>query len=97
MCDTIDVAVTWTESADKHGIPHEEALYAMSHAHKVVRELGVPRVGALAPTLFIGPSRFGTLEVLATITPPAGVHIFHVMPLRESTRTAAGYQEGEQA
>jgi hypothetical protein len=88
------VAVTWTESADKRGIPHEEVFYAMSHAHKVVREFGQPRIGTAAPTLFIGPSRYGTLEVLATVTPPDGVHVFHVMPLRESTRTAAGYQEG---
>ena len=36
----------------------------------------------MPPTLFIGPSRFGTLEVLAVIRPPADVHIFHVMPLR---------------
>jgi hypothetical protein len=39
-----------------------------------------------APTLFVGPSRFGTLEVLADVTPPADVWIFHVMRLRESTR-----------
>lgn len=96
VCDDTHLAVTWAESADKHGVPHDEALYAMSHAHHVVREFRVPRVGGAAPTLFIGPSRYGTLELLATITPPDGVHIFRVMTLRESTRTAAGYQEGEQ-
>jgi hypothetical protein len=88
------VGVTWTESADKHEIPHDEALYAMSHPHYVVKEFGEPRVGDRPPTLFIGPSRFGTLEVLAVIRPPSEVHIFHVMQLRESTRMSAGY-EGE--
>lgn len=95
VCDTFAMAVTWTQSADKHGIPHDEVLYAMSHATKVVREFGTPRVGTTAPTLFIGPSRYGTLEVLAVITPPASVRIFHAMPLRETTRIAVKYQEGE--
>lgn len=88
------MGVTWTDSADKHEIPHNEALYAMSHPHFIVTEFGKPRIGDVPPTLFIGPSRFGTLEVLAVIRPPGDVHIFHVMPLRESTRAAAGY-EGE--
>jgi hypothetical protein len=88
------MGVTWADSADEHEIPHDEALYAMSHAVMVVREFGEPRVAGLAPTLFIGPSRYGTLEVLADITPPDRVWIFHVMRLRESTRLAAGYQEG---
>lgn len=88
------MGVTWTASADDHEIPHDEALYAMSHPHHVVTQFGEPRVDDVSPTLFIGPSRFGTLEVLAVIRPPAGVHIFHVMRLRESTRISAGY-EGE--
>jgi hypothetical protein len=89
------VGVTWSDSADRHGILHDEALYSMSHPHHVVTGFGQPRVGDVPPTLFIGPSRFGTLEVLAVIRPPGDVHIFHVMQLRESTRIVAGY-EGEQ-
>ena len=38
--DAVSVGVTWTDSADKHEIPHNEALYAMSHPHHVVREFG---------------------------------------------------------
>jgi hypothetical protein len=68
-------------------------MYAMAHAHLVVREFGRPRIGLVAPTLFIGPSRFGTLEVLALVSPQRTVRIFHVMRLRESTRTTVGYQE----
>jgi hypothetical protein len=91
------MAVTWSESADKHGIPRNEALYAMSHAHAVYPDFQAPRGGfTRSPTLYVGPSRFGTLEVIAIVTPPADVHIFHVMALRESTRNAVGYQEGEQ-
>jgi len=33
---------------------------------------------------------------LVIISPPADVHIFHVMALRESTRNAVGYEDGEQ-
>jgi hypothetical protein len=87
------VAVTWSPSADQHGIDRDEALYAMAHADWVVREFGRPRAGDLAPTLFIGPSRYGTLEVLAELTPPDRIWVFHVMRLRESTRLAAGYEK----
>lgn len=89
--------MSWSESADKHGISRDEALYAMSHAHAVYPDFQTPRGGFdRAPTLFIGPSRDGTLEVIVIITPPADVYIFHVMVLRESTRDAVGYEEGEQ-
>lgn len=65
----------------------------MSRAHHVVKEFGRPRIGEVAPTLFIGPSRFHTLEVLALISPPTGVRIFPVMRFCEPTRLAAGYEE----
>ena len=69
----------------------------MSHAHAIYPDFQAPRAGfTRSPTLFIGPSRYGTLEVIAIVTPPADVYIFHVMALRESTRTAAGYEEGLQ-
>jgi len=91
------MAVTWSDSADRHGIPRNEALYAMSHAHAIYPDFQAPRGGFIrTPTLYVGPSRYGTLEVIAIVTPPADVHIFHVMALRESTRNAVGYQEGEQ-
>jgi hypothetical protein len=81
----------WADSAAKHGIPHDEALYAIAHAEKFVESFGRPRVGGRAPSLFIGPSRHGTLEVLAIVTPPREVWVFHVMRLRESTARAAEY------
>jgi hypothetical protein len=72
--------------------PAAELSEQARHAQHVVTGFGEPRVGDVPPTPFIGPSRFGTLEVLAVVRPPGGVHIFHVMQLRESTRIAAGYE-----
>ncbi|WP_202878757.1 hypothetical protein [Ornithinimicrobium ciconiae] len=69
------MAIEFTESADKHGISHTDALWAMEHARYVEREFDEPRVpGRLKPTLFIGPSRIPAqplLEVMAEIVPPA--------------------------
>ncbi|GMA37783.1 hypothetical protein [Demequina litorisediminis] len=88
------MGIEWTASADKHGIPREEAQWAMLHADHVETEFGEPRIpGQGAPTLYIGPSRFGTLEVLVTTTPPRTVLVFHVMPLRAVTARAVGYTQ----
>jgi len=98
FCVTI---VQWRspgQSADKHNVPRDEALYAMSHAHAIFPNFQAARGGFnRSPTLFIGPSRYGTLEVIAIVTPPADVHIFHVMALRESTRKSVDYEEGDQS
>lgn len=94
VSDNTDVAVNWTASAGKHGIPRDETLYAIAHAHAWYDDFDEPRPGYdSAPRLYIGPSRFGTLEVLVNITPPADILIFHVMPLRESTREQVGWEE----
>jgi hypothetical protein len=70
----------------------------MSHAHAIFPTFQATPGGLnRAPTPFIGPSRYGTLEVIAIVTPPADVHIFHVMPLRESTRKSVDYEEGDQS
>lgn len=90
--------ITWTQSAGKHEIPQNEALYAMNNATGVFPEFQAPRPGyTRRPSLFIGPSRFGTLEILAVVTPPGNIEIFHVMRLRESTRLLVGHTEGEQS
>lgn len=85
------MSITWADSAAKHRIPRDEALYAIAHAELFIESFGQPRRGDLAPSLFIGPSRYGTLEVLVVITPPRDIWVFHVMPLRASTARAAGY------
>lgn len=86
--------MTWAPSADKHGIPHDEALYAMLHAEAVYEDFEPPREGfQTSPTLYIGPSRFGTLEVMVMVSPPSGITVFHVMRLRESTRLSVNFDE----
>lgn len=76
----------WADSADKHGIDHEDALHAMMHACYVEQEFDGPRPPAnRRPTLYIGPPRqLGgpLLEVMAVLTPPRDVFVFHVMLAR---------------
>ncbi len=81
-----DVAITWADSADKHGIDREDALHAMTNAYYVEQEFDEPRPPAnLRPTLYIGPPRqLGgpLLEVMAVLTPPRDLFVFHVMEAR---------------
>jgi hypothetical protein len=81
------VSVTWAGSADKHGIPHEDALHAIGNAYYVESEFEEPRLpGRVRPTLFIGPPRQRggpMLEVMAEVSPPRDLHIFHVMIARQ--------------
>jgi hypothetical protein len=80
------VAITWAVSADKHGIPHEDALHAIANAYYVEREFEEPRIpGHVRPTLFIGPPRQlggALLEVMVELVEPRDIHVFHVMPAR---------------
>jgi hypothetical protein len=49
----------------------------MLHAEAVYEDFEPPREGfQSSPTLYIGPSRYGTLEVMVTVTPPSGVTSF---------------------
>ena len=81
------MSVTWAESADKHGIPHEDALHAIGNAYYVESEFEEPRLpGRVRPTLFIGPPRQPggpMLEVMVEVSPPRDLHIFHVMIARQ--------------
>ena len=43
------VAVTWAHSADKHGIPHEDALHAIGNASYVESEFDEPRIPSPGP------------------------------------------------
>jgi len=80
------MAITWANSADKHGIEHEDALHAIANAYYVER-FDEPRVpGRVRPTLFLGPPRqLGgpLLEVMVEMTPPRDIHVFHVMQARQ--------------
>ncbi len=93
LCDNTYMPVQWTSSADTHGLPHDEVLYAMTHA-TVERQWPPAREGhATVPRLYVGPSRFGTLEVLAEVG-DRSVLIFHAMRLRASTQTRLNKEGG---
>lgn len=72
------------DSVDKHGIPREDTMYAMQHA-EVIRGIE-GRPGEPGETfLYIGHPHAHTeryIEVIATVTPPRTVVVFHSMPLR---------------
>lgn len=81
------MAITWTDSADKHGVPREDALHAMLNPYLYIEEFDDPRVpGASRPDLWIGPPRQvggPLIEVMGERVPPRGVVVFHVMIARD--------------
>lgn len=75
----------WASSADKHGIPHEDALYVMRHPRILIVGFDDSRVpGGRRPDLFIGVDRHGReLEVMALVDREArDALVFHVMEAR---------------
>jgi hypothetical protein len=79
------MGIAWTNSADKHGVDREDALHAILNYIYRVQEFDEPRIDTPnRPDLFIGPTkdRRTILEVMAVITPPDGILIFHVMEAR---------------
>lgn len=86
MYYTTKVAITWADSADKHGVEHEDALHAIANAVYVETDFEDPRPPSTdQPTLYIGPPRLPGrpwLEVMLEVRPPRGLHIFHVMEAR---------------
>ncbi len=80
------MTIAWADSAGKHEIDREDALHAMMNAYYVEQEFDEPRPPAnRRPTLYIGPPRqLGgpLLEVMAVLTPPRDVFVFHVMVAR---------------
>lgn len=84
------MALTWADSASKHGVPREDAVWALTYFIYEERGFEVARPPAtVAPDLYIGPQRSRTaplLEVMLERHPPSGLWIFHVMPLRPAFR-----------
>ncbi|MHB8452414.1 MAG: hypothetical protein ACYDAQ_18475 [Mycobacteriales bacterium] len=80
------MALSWSDSAAKHGIARKDALHAIANAIYVETEFDDPRPpSAVRPTLYIGPPRHAgdpLLEVMLEVRPPRGLHIFHVMQAR---------------
>lgn len=80
------MGVTWAASAAKHGIARQDALHAIANAVYVEEEFDDPRPpNEICPHLYIGPQRdpgAPLLEVMVEVSPPRGLHVFHVMPAR---------------
>ncbi|MGZ0069846.1 hypothetical protein [Microbacterium arborescens] len=80
------MAIDYTRSADKHGIPREDALYAMLHAEASAEVDGEPGEVTM---VYVGHPHGQTdryIEVIAAHRPPRTIVIFHVMPLSDLYR-----------
>jgi hypothetical protein len=85
--------IIWAASADKHGVPREDALYAMAHAEGMeqVAPGDVSRVTAYPDrqrVVFVGHPHAQTERYLEVIVAhQAGRAVFfHVMPLTDTFR-----------
>ena len=96
---TFDMALTWSASADKHGVAREDALHAIANAVYVETEFDDPRPpNNLRPHLYIGPPRRPggpLLEVMVELRPPRGLHIFHVMEARPKHLARMNPEDGD--
>lgn len=78
--------VQWASSADKHGVPHEDAIYAIAHA--VGSEQLQGRPGEIT-TVYVGHPHGQTdryIEVIVALRQPSTMVVFHVMPLSDLYR-----------
>ena len=75
--------ITWAQSADRHAVPHEDAVHAIVHAVYFVPKFDDNRTGSIAPDLYIGPDRQGQLiEVMLERRSKTVANVFHVMLVR---------------
>lgn len=80
------MGVQFTDSADKHGIPREDSLYAIMHAEASAEVDGDP---AETTMVYVGHPHGQTdryIEVIAANHPPRTIVIFHSMPLSDLFR-----------
>lgn len=80
------MAVEFTPSADRHGIPRADAIHAMLNAEGVQPVAGRPGRPA---AVYVGrphPQTDRRIEVIAWTEPPATVVIFHVMEVSDLYR-----------
>jgi len=80
------MAVDWAKSADKHGVPHEEALYAIFNHEASVEVDGVPGEETIAYVGRRHEQSNAYLEVIAAHRPPRTIVVFHVMSLTDNFR-----------
>lgn len=83
---TIRLAVEWTASADRHGIPHADALYAMANHEAPGQIEGRPGERTI---VYVGHPHGPTerhIEVIAAHREPRTVVVFHAMELNDLYR-----------
>ena len=80
-----DMGIEWPESADKHDIPHADALYAMQNATYTSTKVKINDGDTRNQRrVFIGPQHAQTdrlIEVLIELKPSGDFVVYHVMPL----------------
>jgi len=83
---TLEAAVEWTRSADKHHVPREDALHALMNLEVSAEIDGEPGEKTI---VYVGHPHGQTeryIEVIAAHRPPRTIVIFHVMPLTDAFR-----------
>ena len=86
LCYILEMGVQFTSSADKHGIPRNDSLYAIMHAESSAEVDGEPGEVTM---VYVGPPHSQAdryIEVIAAHRPPRTVTIFHAMPLSDLFR-----------
>lgn len=85
VCYTLAMAVEWTQSASRHNVTREDAIYAITHAEVSAEVEGKPGEQTV---VYIGHPHGQTeryLEVIAALRPPKFT-IFHAMELTDIYR-----------
>ena len=80
------MGMEFKDSADRHGIPRADAIYAIQHADN--DEL-IPGRTSWPTRVYVGPAHAQTdrrLEVIAELRPPRTMTIFHVMEVSDLYR-----------
>jgi hypothetical protein len=80
------MGVEWRDSADKHGVPREEARFAILHAEGSGEVDGRPGQETF---VYVGrrhEQSLEYLEVIAAHLPPRTIVVFHVMVLTDKYR-----------
>lgn len=77
--------IEYTDSAGKHGISEEDALYAMQNStYTSTNVKSAPNAAPNPRRVFVGPQHSGTerlIEVLIEVKSPGVFTIYHAMPL----------------
>lgn len=79
------MGIEWPDSADKHSIPHADALYAIQNATYTSEKVKVNDGDPFNKRrVFIGPQHAQTdrlIEVLIELKTSGDFVVYHVMPL----------------